>query len=75
MCTGNALIILNGPAEVHFTLKELQAQWTTMHMRIFVAALLVVLAALYAALLYVRRLEQAHHQRWPHCTALPAEAV
>ena len=63
MCAGNALIIWNGPAEVHFTLRELQAQWTTVHMRIFVAALLVVLAGVYAAILFVRRLERAQHQR------------
>ncbi len=65
MCAGNALIIWNGPAEVHFTLRELQAQWTTVHMRIFVAALLVVLAGVYAAILFVRRLERGQHQRCP----------
>jgi hypothetical protein len=55
---GNALIIWYGPEEVHFTLEQLQLQWVAKPMLIFIAALLIVLAALHAATVYVRILER-----------------
>ena len=58
LSAGNGLILATGPSEVAFTLQQLQAQWGTTHMRIFVAVLLALLAALHAGTLYVKRLEK-----------------
>lgn len=58
---GNGLIIVNGPAEVPFTLEQLRAQWGTLHMRIFLGALLLLLAGLHAGTLYCKKLEAAAH--------------
>lgn len=54
-----------------FTLDQLRAQWGTLHMKVFIGIMAVLLVALHAGILYVKVLVYASGSVFLVCHMLP----